>query len=926
MKRSAATRLSTAVALFFSHLFNRRVPVRVLCRSLPVAMLACCVAILWAGASSASVSYTTVGSNYTQDFNSLPTTPTNANIQTATGGYTSGWKDDDVTIAGTQISIPGWYLYHAASQSEGGTNGHQRMRIGTGSSNTGAFWDFGVAGTNAVTDRALGNITSNTIDTSYYGVRLTNNTGVTLDQFTLGYTGEQWRDGGSTTATPSVAQSVTFGYGVTSTAPANLGALAATSVGSLGFTGPQFGRVTATALDGNAAANRVVISPITVLGINWAPGQDLWLRWTDIDHANNDHGLAIDDLTFSASTLPTSTWNGTTNSDWNTATNWTGGVPGSGNIANFDNAGNGNTTISLGGTRPVFALRFNPGAVAYTLGSSSEQFDIDGGGSIQVASGVTNSQTVNAKVNALGGLNITNNSTSAALTIGSDVTSSSSLAVDTAGTVNLNGPVTNNGSLTVSGAGTATFNGVIGGAGALTSNMSGTFVTNAQHTFSGGTNISVPTSVQPIVRVGASTVGAPGSVTAGPFGTGAVNISGATSPIIQPSGSDITIANNVTLNAGFFAATDGTGAHSLTLSGPITTVGSSRTITNNIVAGGSLILGSASSPSTLTLGGNLGLQTQSSISGAGGGVIVVNDQISGPGGLNVQNGATVTLTNNNTNTAVSNVQNSASGQATTGTLIVNNVPVNVGVDAGLGGGVNVKTGTLAGTGTIAGNSSLQETVAPNNFGPAHLAPGPGAGTANGAGKLTFYNDLTFSNGTANCVTCTFDAEIGGLTAGTQYDQVVVGGNLTVGSILNVSLINGFTTPTSSTDFTIMTGTSVSGTFATVNLPDANWSVVYNPTSVVLHVAAAGGLAGDYNNDGKVDAADYVLWRKSPTSFGGDPAGYNTWRANFGNPPGSGSGITGGAVPEPGTIALLGTALIALAYPRRRCYSSARFLD
>jgi hypothetical protein len=272
----------------------------------------------------------------------------------------------------------------------------------------------------------------------------------------------------------------------------------------------------------------------------------------------------------------------------------------------------------------------------------------------------------------------------------------------------------------------------------------------------------------------------------------------------------------------------------------------------------------------------------------------------------------------------------ASGQSTATALVVNNVPVNAGVDAGLGGGVAVKTGTLAGTGTIKGNSNLQE----NSLGAAHLAPGNGASTANGAGKLTFYNDLTFSaggtGGVLNCVTCTFDVEVGGLTAGTQYDQVDVGGTLTIGDttprgILNVSLINGFTTPTSSTDFTIMTGSSVIGQFATVNLPDANWSIVYNPTSVVLHVAAA-ALAGDYNSDGKVDAADYVLWRKTPDNYGGDPAGYNTWRQNFGNPPGSGSGLDNGAVPEPGTIALLGTAMIALAYPRRRCYSSARFLD
>ena len=47
--------------------------------------------------------------------------------------------------------------------------------------------------------------------------------------------------------------------------------------------------------------------------------------------------------------------------------------------------------------------------------------------------------------------------------------------------------------------------------------------------------------------------------------------------------------------------------------------------------------------------------------------------------------------------------------------------------------------------------------------------------------------------------------------------------------------------------------------------------------------SAGGAAtsGDYNRDDQVDAADYVIWRKDPTSHGGDP-GYNTWRSNFGN--------------------------------------------
>jgi hypothetical protein len=33
------------------------------------------------------------------------------------------------------------------------------------------------------------------------------------------------------------------------------------------------------------------------------------------------------------------------------------------------------------------------------------------------------------------------------------------------------------------------------------------------------------------------------------------------------------------------------------------------------------------------------------------------------------------------------------------------------------------------------------------------------------------------------------------------------------------------------------------------------------------------FGGDYNQYGKVDADDYVLWRKSHGTYGGHPAGY-----------------------------------------------------
>jgi hypothetical protein len=78
--------------------------------------------------------------------------------------------------------------------------------------------------------------------------------------------------------------------------------------------------------------------------------------------------------------------------------------------------------------------------------------------------------------------------------------------------------------------------------------------------------------------------------------------------------------------------------------------------------------------------------------------------------------------------------------------------------------------------------------------------------------------------------------------------------------------------------------------------------------------------GDYNDNGTVDAADYVLWRKTlnqsatPNGSGADGNGdgtvnagdYTFWRARFGNVVGgAGSGV-GSAIPEPaaGPLALL----------------------
>jgi hypothetical protein len=80
-------------------------------------------------------------------------------------------------------------------------------------------------------------------------------------------------------------------------------------------------------------------------------------------------------------------------------------------------------------------------------------------------------------------------------------------------------------------------------------------------------------------------------------------------------------------------------------------------------------------------------------------------------------------------------------------------------------------------------------------------------------------------------------------------------------------------------------------------------VIYNPQSVVLTIAAA-ALPGDFNGNGGVDAADYVVWRKGlGTTYTQND--YNIWRAHFGQTSGGGAGASvNAAVPEPATLLLL----------------------
>lgn len=125
--------------------------------------------------------------------------------------------------------------------------------------------------------------------------------------------------------------------------------------------------------------------------------------------------------------------------------------------------------------------------------------------------------------------------------------------------------------------------------------------------------------------------------------------------------------------------------------------------------------------------------------------------------------------------------------------------------------------------------------------------------------------------------------------------------------------------------------SVTGNVATLTFPldyhiGGGTPVVGYTGTFTATASLVQGVTGDYNDDGTVDAADYVIYRDNVGTSNvlpNDPIGgtigvaqYNQWRGAFGNT--AGSGLGAGAVPEPVTaiMAVLGIAGLCLTRARR----------
>jgi hypothetical protein len=342
------------------------------------------------------------------------------------------------------------------------------------------------------------------------------------------------------------------------------------------------------------------------------------------------------------------------------------------------------------------------------------------------------------------------------------------------------------------------------------------------------------------------------SVTNLTVGGGTVNVSGALSVNSLALNGTLTGPGNVTVNGGFVwtgGGLSGTGQTFLegtsTLSGGFFASLTDRTVNNdgtatvtnggftvegngvwNNDAGGTTILQGGASVGNFFAGPNAAFNNAGLLKTAGGGTATVAVPLTNAatgtvqlqaGSLSLgffpgpfQTAGTVTVGAGNT-FLVGNYTQTGGTTTVDGVLSLTNPFIS-------GAAVSVNGGVLKGAGMINGNVVNAAEVDPGDS--------PGVLTINGNYSQTAAGTLSI--------------ELGGRTAGSQYDRLTVSGTATLDGTLSVTLLNGFQ-PSPGDTFAVLTFGSHSGTFASYTGLDVGngetLSPVFNPNGKEFDLVA-----------------------------------------------------------------------------------------
>jgi len=183
-------------------------------------------------------------------------------------------------------ALAGWYGAATGAAKFGATDGDQT---------TGGQVSFGPPGGS---NRALGLLATSSTGATAFGVRFINGTAQTLNFINLQFTGEVWRQS-------NLPKTLQCYYWVDLTGTNTLSWNTTAFLPALNVSFPTVATDTGgVAVDGTASLNQTNLGVLNQLITNWPAGAALWLVWQMTDATGKAQGLAIDNLTFSASVLP----------------------------------------------------------------------------------------------------------------------------------------------------------------------------------------------------------------------------------------------------------------------------------------------------------------------------------------------------------------------------------------------------------------------------------------------------------------------------------------------------------------------------------------------------------------------------------------------------------------------------------------------